>query len=225
MQAYFETGFPVATALTDAFTEEFPNVTWEVREDQFAVITQNAPRVLADDPPDLMRLPQVSELAADGLLLDLDPYAEAFGWDQWPESQLEQLRVDEEGRRGERPAVRDGPQLQHDRRVLQQGARRAGRHDRAPGDARRARRGHAGAPRTRASRRSCSSTAAPPAGSRSRCRTSWPPTATRPRSTTGSTSSRTRPSTPPRTSRPSSTCSAGSRPATSPTTSTPSTTR
>lgn len=103
MQAYFETGFPVATALTDAFTEEFPDVTWEVREDQFAVITQNAPRVLQDDPPDLMRLPQVSELAADGLLLDLDPYAAELGWDTWPESQLEQLRVDEDGRRGEGP--------------------------------------------------------------------------------------------------------------------------
>ncbi len=103
MEAYFETGFPVATALTDAFTEEYPNVTWEVREDQFAVLTQNAPRVLQDDPPDLMRLPQVSELASDGLLLDLDPYAAAFGWDQWPESQLEQLRVDDEGRRGEGP--------------------------------------------------------------------------------------------------------------------------
>ena len=103
MQAYFETGFPVATALTDAFTEEFPDVTWEVREDQFAVITQNAPRVLTDDPPDLMRLPQVSELATDGLLLDLDPYAAELGWDEWPESQLEQMRVDEEGRRGEGP--------------------------------------------------------------------------------------------------------------------------
>ncbi|WP_336921056.1 ABC transporter substrate-binding protein [Aquipuribacter sp. SD81] len=103
MEAYFETGFPVATALTDAFMEEYPNVTWEVREDQFAVLTQNAPRVLADDPPDLMRLPQVSELAADGLLLNMDPYAEAFGWDEWPESQLEQMRVDDEGRRGDGP--------------------------------------------------------------------------------------------------------------------------
>ncbi|MDT0319010.1 extracellular solute-binding protein [Streptomyces millisiae] len=102
LKAYFETGFPMARALTDEFTRQFPNVTWDIREDQFAVITQNAPRVLADDPPDLMRLPQVSELVGDGLLLNLDGYAEVFGWDGWPPSQLEQLRVAPEGRpRGE----------------------------------------------------------------------------------------------------------------------------
>src|SRR5438132_1342307 len=62
LSGYFETGFPMPKALTDEFTKQYPNVKWNIREDQFAVITQNAPRVLADDPPDLMRLPQVSEL-------------------------------------------------------------------------------------------------------------------------------------------------------------------
>lgn len=103
LKAYFETGFPLPSTLTEEFTKQFPNVTFEIREDQFAVITQNAPRVLQDSPPDLMRLPQMSELTTDGLLLDLDPYAEAYGWDQWPESQLLQLRVDDEGRRGDGP--------------------------------------------------------------------------------------------------------------------------
>jgi raffinose/stachyose/melibiose transport system substrate-binding protein len=103
LTGYFETGFPLPTALTDEFTKQYPNVTFDIREDQFAVITQNAPRVLQDSPPDLMRLPQMSELATDGLLLDLDPYAEAFGWTDWPASQLEQLRVDDEGRRGNGP--------------------------------------------------------------------------------------------------------------------------
>lgn len=103
LKAYLETGFPLATELLDEFSAQFPNVTFDVREDQFAVLTQNAPRVLVDDPPDLMRLPQMSELASDGLLLNLDPYAEAFGWDQWPASQLEQMRVDDEGRRGDGP--------------------------------------------------------------------------------------------------------------------------
>jgi raffinose/stachyose/melibiose transport system substrate-binding protein len=93
MSAYFETGFPMPRALTDKFSKKFPNVTWDVREDQFAVITQNAPRVLADDPPDLMRLPQVSELVKDNLLKNLDGYAKVFGWDSWPASQLEQLRM------------------------------------------------------------------------------------------------------------------------------------
>src|SRR5512139_3707893 len=53
VNAYFETGFPMPKALTDEFSKQHPNVTWKIREDQFAVITQNAPRVLADDPPDL----------------------------------------------------------------------------------------------------------------------------------------------------------------------------
>ena len=103
LRGYFETGFPLPTVLTEEFTAQFPNVTFDIREDQFAVLTQNAPRVLADDPPDLMRLPQMSELAKDGLLLNLDSYAAALGWDQWPASQLEQMRVGEDGRRGDGP--------------------------------------------------------------------------------------------------------------------------
>src|SRR5690606_5829087 len=102
MTGYFETGFPLPRELTTEFTKQHPNVKWNIREDQFAVITQNAPRVLADNPPDLMRLPQVSELVKDGLLKNLDGYATAFGWDKWPASQLEQLRLGPGGRpRGE----------------------------------------------------------------------------------------------------------------------------
>ena len=103
LRAYFETGFPLPSVLAEEFSNQYPNVDFEIREDQFAVLTQNAPRVLVDDPPDLMRLPQMSELAKDELLLNLDPYAADFGWDQWPASQLEQMRVDDEGRRGDGP--------------------------------------------------------------------------------------------------------------------------
>ncbi|MCR2783759.1 MULTISPECIES: extracellular solute-binding protein [unclassified Microbacterium] len=108
LKGYFETGFPLPSALAEEFTRQYPNVTFDIREDQFAIITQNAPRVLQDSPPDLMRLPQMSELATDGLLLDLDPYAEGFGWTDWPQSQLTQLRVDEEGRRGSGPLYAQG---------------------------------------------------------------------------------------------------------------------
>lgn len=100
LEAYVETGFPVFNDLAAEFTKQYPNVTFNTREDQFSVITTNAPRVLVDSPPDLMRLPQVSELAKDGLLYNLDEYAVAFGWDQWPSSQLEQMRVEENGQRG-----------------------------------------------------------------------------------------------------------------------------
>jgi raffinose/stachyose/melibiose transport system substrate-binding protein len=103
LKAYIESGFPMASALFEEFEKQFDNVTIDVREDQFAVITQNAPRVLADDPPDIMRLPQWGDLADDGLLMDLDGYAADFGWDQWPASQLEQLRVDADGTRGTGP--------------------------------------------------------------------------------------------------------------------------
>ena len=103
VEAYVETGFPVFAELAAEFENQHPNVTFNIREDQFAVITQNAPRILADSQTDIMRLPQMSELASDGLLLNLDPYAEAFGWDQWPSSQLEQMRVDENGQRGNGP--------------------------------------------------------------------------------------------------------------------------
>ncbi|SDM35641.1 raffinose/stachyose/melibiose transport system substrate-binding protein [Nonomuraea maritima] len=102
MTGYFETGFPLPKELTTEFTKQHPNVTWDIREDQFAVLTQNAPRLLADNPPDLMRLPQLSELVKDNLMKNLDGYATAFGWDKWPASQLEQLRLGQGGRpRGE----------------------------------------------------------------------------------------------------------------------------
>jgi raffinose/stachyose/melibiose transport system substrate-binding protein len=103
LKGYFETGFPLPKQLSDQFTAQFPNVKFDIREDQFAVITQNAPRVLADDPPDLMRLPQVSELVKDNLLKNLDGYAKAYGWDKWPASQLEQMRVGSSGERGDGP--------------------------------------------------------------------------------------------------------------------------
>ncbi|GAA1521778.1 extracellular solute-binding protein [Sphaerisporangium rubeum] len=102
LKGYFETGFPLPKTLTEEFSKQYPNVKWDIREDQFAVITQNAPRVLADDPPDLMRLPQVSELVKDNLLKNMDGYAQAFGWDKWPASQLEQMRLAPGGKvRGE----------------------------------------------------------------------------------------------------------------------------
>lgn len=51
LSGYFETGFPLPKDLTAEFTKQYPNVTFDIREDQFAVITQNAPRVLQDSPP------------------------------------------------------------------------------------------------------------------------------------------------------------------------------
>jgi raffinose/stachyose/melibiose transport system substrate-binding protein len=101
--AYFETGFPFQRALAEEFTRQFPNVTWNIREDQFSNLMTQTPRLLAsDNPPDLIRLPSMVTLVQDGLLRNLDPYVEAYGWDAWPASMLAPHRVGEGGRpRGE----------------------------------------------------------------------------------------------------------------------------
>ncbi len=60
-------------------------MTWNIRQDQFANLMQQSPLLLAgDNPPDLIRLPSMVDLAKDGLLLNLDPYVTAYGWDKWP---------------------------------------------------------------------------------------------------------------------------------------------
>lgn len=99
LEMYAETGFPLAKALSEEFTKQHPNVTFNVREDQFTVIVENAPRVMAsDNAPDIIRLPTMVDLVKDGLLKNLDPYFTAYGWDKFPASQLVQLRVAEGGR-------------------------------------------------------------------------------------------------------------------------------
>jgi raffinose/stachyose/melibiose transport system substrate-binding protein len=103
LNSYFETGFPLPTRLSEEFTKQFPNVTFDIKEDQFANLMENSPRVLAgDNAPDLIRLPSISDLVVDGLLKNLDGYFTEFGWDKFPASQLVQLRIADSGRpRGE----------------------------------------------------------------------------------------------------------------------------
>jgi raffinose/stachyose/melibiose transport system substrate-binding protein len=99
LNAYFETGFPLPTDLTKEFTKQFPNVKFKIREDQFAVITANAPRVLnSSNAPDLIRVPTISDLVKDKLLKNLDPYVKAFGWSKWPASELAQNRLTPDGK-------------------------------------------------------------------------------------------------------------------------------
>jgi raffinose/stachyose/melibiose transport system substrate-binding protein len=101
LNAYFETGFDLPFALSEEFTRQFPNVTWDIKQDQFQNLINATPRLLSgDDPPDLVRLPTMVSLVQDGLLKNLDGYATAFGWDQWPAAQLAQNRVAEDGTRG-----------------------------------------------------------------------------------------------------------------------------
>lgn len=101
---YLESGFPLPEKLAAEFEKQYPNVKIQIREDQFAVLTQNAPRVMAsNDAPDLIRLPTIVTSAKDGLLANLDGYAKAYGWDQYPSGLLNQMRVSSQGVRGSGP--------------------------------------------------------------------------------------------------------------------------
>jgi raffinose/stachyose/melibiose transport system substrate-binding protein len=101
MNAYFETGFDIPFKLSEEFTKQFPNVTWDIKQDQFTNLMSATPRLLSgDNPPDLIRLPSMVSLVKDGLLKNLDEYATAFGWDQWSAAQLAQNRVADDGTRG-----------------------------------------------------------------------------------------------------------------------------
>jgi len=101
LKASFETGFDIPFKLSEEFTKQYPNVTWDISQDQFANLITTTPLVLAsDNPPDLLRLPTMVSFAKDGLLKNLDGYATAFGWDKWPVPQLNQNRMSADGIRG-----------------------------------------------------------------------------------------------------------------------------
>ena len=101
LKVIFETGFDLPTKLSEEFTKQFPSVTFDISQDQFANLMSSSARLLSgDNPPDLIRLPSLVTLAKDKLLKDLDPYATAFGWDKWPASQFSQNRVGSDGTRG-----------------------------------------------------------------------------------------------------------------------------
>jgi raffinose/stachyose/melibiose transport system substrate-binding protein len=100
MNVYFETGFETIIRLTEEFTKQFPNVTWEIKQDQFANLITTTPLLLSsDNPPDIIRLPTFVTFAKDGLLMNLDDYATVFGWNDWPVP-LHFARLDADGIRG-----------------------------------------------------------------------------------------------------------------------------
>jgi len=99
--AYFETGFDIPYKLAQEFSKQYPNVTWDIKQDQFTNLINVTPRLLSgDNPPDLIRLPTMVSFAKQGLLKNLDGYADSLGWGQWPVPQLIQNRVAADGIRG-----------------------------------------------------------------------------------------------------------------------------
>ena len=82
LNIYHETISELMPQLSAEFTKQYPNVTFDLKSDAFANATANLPRLLSgDNPPDISRAAQLIDLAKDGLLLNLDPYATAYGWD------------------------------------------------------------------------------------------------------------------------------------------------
>ena len=106
LNIYHETISELMPQLSAEFTKQFPNVTFELKSDAFANATANLPRLLAsDNPPDISRAAQLIDLVKDGLLLNLDPYATAYGWDAWPQGQFEAVRVNSDFKRGTGPII------------------------------------------------------------------------------------------------------------------------
>jgi multiple sugar transport system substrate-binding protein/raffinose/stachyose/melibiose transport system substrate-binding protein len=96
-----ETGFPLTDKLAEEFTKQYPNVKFKINRDSFANLTANSPRLLAsDNAPDLIRLPTIGDTVKNGLLLNLDPYFKAYGWNKWSAAQLAGGRVDSKNVRG-----------------------------------------------------------------------------------------------------------------------------
>jgi raffinose/stachyose/melibiose transport system substrate-binding protein len=97
-----ETGFPVTSDLADEFTKQYPNVKFDIVRDSFQNLLANTPRLLASaDAPDLIRQSTIGTTVKDGLLTNLDPYFEAYGWDAFSAGQLAGGRITADGVRGE----------------------------------------------------------------------------------------------------------------------------
>ncbi|KQM57489.1 ABC transporter substrate-binding protein [Agreia sp. Leaf210] len=97
-----ETGFPVTSDLSDEFTKQYPNVKFDIVRDSFQNLLANTPRLLASaDAPDLIRQSTIGTTVKDGLLTNLDPYFDAYGWDKFSAGQLAGGRITDAGVRGE----------------------------------------------------------------------------------------------------------------------------
>jgi raffinose/stachyose/melibiose transport system substrate-binding protein len=87
------------TALGELFHAKHNNVTVKVENQDYATLTTNIAHILAgSNAPDLVRVSQLGNLIKDHLLTNLDPYAEAYGWDKWPQSQFASTRVGPDGK-------------------------------------------------------------------------------------------------------------------------------
>jgi raffinose/stachyose/melibiose transport system substrate-binding protein len=87
------------TALGKAFHAKYGNVTVKVTSQDFNTLITNTPHILSgSDVPDVVRIASFGNLVTDRLLTNLDPYAAAYGWDKWPQSQFASTRLGADGK-------------------------------------------------------------------------------------------------------------------------------
>jgi raffinose/stachyose/melibiose transport system substrate-binding protein len=90
---------PLFSALGKAFHATYGNVTVKVTSQDFNTLVTNTPHILAgSDVPDIVRIASFGNLVTDRLLTSLDPYAAAYGWNKWPQSQFASTRLGADGK-------------------------------------------------------------------------------------------------------------------------------
>ena len=90
---------PLFDALGKAFHARYGNVTVRVTSQDFTTLVTNTPHILSGSGvPDIIRIASFGNLVTDRLLTDLDPYAAAYGWNKWPQSQFASTRVAADGK-------------------------------------------------------------------------------------------------------------------------------
>ncbi|MEV4776764.1 extracellular solute-binding protein [Microbacterium sp. LTA6] len=76
-----ESGAPLP-AIIEAFNEKYPNITVEHQETTFDEYNKQLPLQLASNSsPDIVLVNITGNLAKDGLILNLNDYVDAYGWD------------------------------------------------------------------------------------------------------------------------------------------------
>lgn len=86
-------------ATIEAFEKKYPNVSVEYKQTNYDDYNKSVNLELnADTAPDIVLLNSVNNTVKNKLVLDLDPYAELYGWtEKYPVNQLSQWRVGENG--------------------------------------------------------------------------------------------------------------------------------
>jgi len=89
---------PLYEALAKRFEAQHPDADVTVDSEDYSTLITNAPRILStNNPPDIIKLASFGNLVKDKMIISLDGYADAYGWDEWPQSQFLSARVAADG--------------------------------------------------------------------------------------------------------------------------------